>query len=136
MSMFSAFDIAGSAMSAQSQRMNVTASNLANADSIAEPDGETYRAKQVMFEAQLQNNRYGIGGVRVTEVVEDESPLRLEYGPGHPAADENGYVAKPNVEPVHEMVNMISASRSYQANVEIFNTTKQMMIQTLSLGEG
>ncbi|MCS2610226.1 flagellar basal body rod protein FlgC [Halomonas dongshanensis] len=136
MSMFSAFDIAGSAMSAQSQRMNVTASNLANADSIAGPDGETYRAKQVMFEAQLQNNRYGIGGVRVTEVVEDESPLRLEYRPGHPAADENGYVAKPNVEPVHEMVNMISASRSYQANVEIFNTTKQMMIQTLSLGEG
>lgn len=136
MSMFSAFDIAGSAMSAQSQRMNVTASNLANADSIAGPDGETYRAKQVMFEAQLQNNRYGVGGVRVTEVVEDESPLRLEYRPGHPAADENGYVVKPNVEPVHEMVNMISASRSYQANVEIFNTTKQMMIQTLSLGEG
>ena len=127
MSMFSAFDIAGSAMSAQAQRMNVTASNMANADSVAGPDGETYRAKQVM---------YGVGGVRVTEVVEDDSPLRMEYMPNHPAADEDGYVAKPNVEPVHEMVNMISASRSYQANVEVFNTTKQMMVQTLSLGEG
>ena len=136
MSMFSAFDIAGSAMSAQAQRMNVTASNMANADSVAGPDGETYRAKQVMFETQAQSNRYGVGGVRVTEVVENDSPLRMEYMPNHPAADEDGYVAKPNVEPVHEMVNMISASRSYQANVEVFNTTKQMMIQTLSLGEG
>ncbi|CDG52477.1 MULTISPECIES: flagellar basal body rod protein FlgC [Halomonadaceae] len=136
MSMFSAFDIASSAMSAQSQRMNVTASNMANADSVAGPDGETYRSKQVMFETQAQSNRYGVGGVRVTEVVEDDSPLRMEYMPSHPAADEEGYVAKPNVEPVHEMVNMISASRSYQANVEVFNTSKQMLMQTLSLGEG
>ncbi|XKH60281.1 flagellar basal body rod protein FlgC [Halomonas sediminis] len=135
MSMFSAFDIAGSAMSAQSQRMNVTASNMANADSVAGPDGETYRAKQVMFESQSQN-RYGIGGVRVTEVVEDPSPLRMEYMPSHPAADADGYVTKPNVEPVHEMVNMISASRSYQANIEVMNTTKQMMMKTLTLGEG
>lgn len=135
MSMFSVFDIAGSAMSAQSQRMNVTASNMANADSVAGPDGETYRAKQVMFETQAQN-RYGIGGVRVTEVVEDQSPLRMEYQPNHPAADDEGYVAKPNVEPVHEMVNMISASRSYQANIEVMNTTKQMMMKTLTLGEG
>ena len=136
MSMFSAFDIASSAMSAQSQRMNVTASNMANADSVAGPDGETYQSKQVMFETQAQSNRYGVGGVRVTEVVEDDSPLRMEYMPSHPAADEEGYVAKPNVEPVHEMVNMISASRSYQANVEVFNTSKQMLMQTLSLGEG
>ena len=136
MSMFSAFDIAGSAMSAQSQRMNVTASNMANADSVAGPDGETYRAKQVMFESQANHSRYGVGGGRATEVVEDDSPLRLEYMPHHPAADEEGYVAKPNVEPVHEMVNMISASRSYQANVEVFNTSKQMLMQTLSLGEG
>ncbi len=136
MSMFSAFDIAGSAMSAQSQRMNVTASNMANADSVAGPDGETYRAKHVMFETQAQSSRYGVGGVRVTEVVEDDSPLRMEYMPNHPAADEEGYVAKPNVEPVHEMVNMISASRSYQANIEVFNTSKQMLMKTLSLGEG
>lgn len=136
MSMFSVFDIAGSAMSAQSQRMNVTASNMANADSVAGPDGETYRAKQVMFQAQAQNNRYGVGGVHVSEVVEDTSPLRMEYMPNHPAADADGYVAKPNVQPAHEMVNMISASRSYQANVEVFNTSKQMLMQTLRLGQG
>ncbi|MBA2779508.1 flagellar basal body rod protein FlgC [Billgrantia kenyensis] len=135
MSMFSVFDIAGSAMSAQSQRMNVTASNLANADSVAGPDGEAYRAKQVMFESRLQG-RQGIGGVGVREVVEDPSPLRMEYRPEHPLANEEGYVAMPNVEPVHEMVNMISASRSYQANVEVMNTSKQMMLKTLTLGEG
>ncbi|MFQ3788127.1 flagellar basal body rod protein FlgC [Halomonas sp. A29] len=135
MSMFSVFDIAGSAMSAQSQRMNVTASNLANADSVAGPDGQPYRAKQVLFEARLQGG-HGIGGVGVREVVEDPSPLRMEYRPEHPLANEDGYVAMPNVEPVHEMVNMISASRSYQANVEVMNTSKQMMLKTLTLGEG
>ncbi|MFW3614458.1 flagellar basal body rod protein FlgC [Billgrantia antri] len=135
MSMFSVFDIAGSAMSAQSQRMNVTASNLANADSVAGPNGEAYRAKQVMFETRLQVGR-GIGGVAVSEVVEDPSPLRMEYRPEHPLANEEGYVSMPNVEPVHEMVNMISASRSYQANVEVMNTSKQMMLKTLTLGEG
>lgn len=136
MTMFSAFDIAGSAMSAQAQRLNVTASNMANADSVAGPEGETYRAKQVVFEAQSGNNRYGVGGVRVTEVVEDPSPLRRQYMPDHPAAGGDGYVEKPNVEPVDEMVNMISASRSYQANIEVFNTSKQMVMQTLTLGEG
>ncbi|MCE8041667.1 flagellar basal body rod protein FlgC [Halomonas daqingensis] len=135
MSMFSVFDIAGSAMSAQSQRMNVTASNLANADSVAGPDGQPYRAKQVLFESRLQGG-HGIGGVGVREVVEDPSPLRMEYRPEHPLANEEGYVAMPNVEPVHEMVNMISASRSYQANVEVMNTSKQMMLKTLTLGEG
>ena len=133
--MFSVFDISSSAMSAQSQRMNVTASNMANADSVAGPDGETYRAKHVMFETQAANNRYGVGGVRVTEVVEDDAPLNREYRPNHPAADAQGYVTKPNVEPAHEMVNMIAASRSYQTNVEVFNTSKQMLMQTLSLGQ-
>ncbi|WP_043526264.1 flagellar basal body rod protein FlgC [Litchfieldella xinjiangensis] len=135
MSMFSVFDISGSAMSAQAQRMNVTASNLANADSVAGPNGEAYRAKQVLFEAQSQG-AHGVGGVRVTQVVEDPSPMRLEYRPEHPLANEEGYVTMPNVEPVHEMVNMISASRSYQANVEIMNTSKQLMLKTLTIGEG
>ncbi|MDT8879184.1 flagellar basal body rod protein FlgC [Halomonas saccharevitans] len=135
MSMFSIFDISGSAMSAQSQRMNVTASNLANADSVAGPDGEAYRAKQVMFETRAQS-RDGIGGVGVREVVEDPSPMRQEYRPGHPLADDAGYVTMPNVDPVGEMVNMISASRSYQANVEVMNTNKQLMLKTLTLGEG
>lgn len=135
MSMFSVFDISGSAMSAQAQRMNVTASNLANADSVAGPDGEAYRAKQVMFETQAQG-RHGVGGVRVSQVVEDPSPMRMEYRPEHPLADDQGYVTMPNVEPAHEMVNMISASRSYQANVEVMNTSKQLMLKTLTLGEG
>ena len=135
MSIFSVFDIAGSALSAQSQRMNVTASNLANADSVAGPNGEAYRAKQVVFATQAQN-ALGTGGVRVREVIEDDAPLRQEYRPDHPLADENGYVSLPNVEPVNEMVNMIAASRSYQANVEVFNTSKQMLLKTLTLGEG
>ncbi|NEX16969.1 MAG: flagellar basal body rod protein FlgC [Halochromatium sp.] len=135
MSLFSVFEIAGSAMQAQSQRMNVTASNLANADSIAGPDNQPYRAKQVVFESLAQNAR-GIGGVRVREVIEDPSPMRLEYQPANPLANEQGYVSLPNVEPVHEMVNMISASRSYQANVEVANTSKQLMMKTLTIGEG
>lgn len=132
--MFGIFDISGSAMTAQAQRMNVAASNLANADSAAGPDGEPYRAKQVMFEARSQNGSE-IGGVRVARVVDDPSPMRLEYRPGDPLADEEGYVTMPNVEPVHEMINMISASRSFQANVEVLNTSKQLMLKTLTLGE-
>ncbi|MDY7219701.1 flagellar basal body rod protein FlgC [Denitrificimonas sp. JX-1] len=135
MSMFSIFEISASALSAQSQRMNVTASNLANADSVAGPDGQPYRAKQVVFAAQMQN-RQGVGGVNVTQVVEDPTPMRMEYNPEHPLANEQGYVTMPNVEPVHEMVNMIAASRSYQANVEVMNTSKQLMLKTLTLGEG
>ena len=134
MSMFSIFEISGSAMTAQSQRMNVTASNMANADSVAGPDGEAYRAKQVMFEARGQNGT-GVGGVAVREVIEDPSHLRREFRPDHPLADYQGYVSMPNVEPVNEMVNMISASRSYQANVEVLNTSKQLMMKTLTLGE-
>nr|WP_300307272.1 flagellar basal body rod protein FlgC [Halomonas sp.] len=134
MSMFSIFDIAASGMSAQAQRMNVTASNLANADSVSGPDGQPYRARQVMFESRASSN--GVGGVMVSQVVEDPSPMRREYHPGHPLADDAGYVTMPNVDPVGEMVNMISASRSYQANVEIMNTSKQLMLKTLTLGEG
>lgn len=131
--MFSIFEISGSAMVAQAQRMNVTASNLANADSVAGPDGEAYRARQVIFESR--QNGEGSAGVAVREVVEDPAPLRREYRPHHPLADEQGYVTMPNVEPVHEMVNMIAASRSYEANVEVLNTSKQMMLKTLTVGE-
>lgn len=135
MSMFNIFEISGSALMAQSQRMNVTASNLANADSVVGPDGEPYRARQVIFETR-QAAGSAIGGVQVSEVIEDPAPFRLEYRPDHPLADEKGYIRMPNVEPVHEMVNMISASRSYQANVEVLNTSKQLMLKTLTLGEG
>lgn len=132
MAMFSIFQISGSAMQAQSQRMNVAASNLANADSVSGPDGQPYRARQVEFEAR---GRDGMAGVGVSGVVDDPSPMKREYRPGDPNADGQGYVTLPNVEPVNEMVNMIDASRSYQANVEVLNTSKQLMMKTLTLGE-
>ena len=128
------FQIAGSALAAQSQRMNTTASNLANADSVSGPDGQPYRAKQVVFE-MVPANGQAIGGVRVARVVEDPSPLRMQHDPKNPLANAEGYVAMPNVNVVEEMVNMISASRSYQANVEVLNTAKTMMLKTLTIGQ-
>ncbi|OGA98065.1 MAG: flagellar basal body rod protein FlgC [Burkholderiales bacterium RIFCSPHIGHO2_12_FULL_61_11] len=128
------FEIAGSAMTAQSQRMNVTASNLANADSVEGPDGQPYRARQVVFEV-ASPGRLAIGGVRVAGVIEDPSPMRMMHDPKNPLANAEGYVAMPNVNVVEEMVNMISASRSYQANVEVLNTAKTLMLKTLTIGQ-
>lgn len=128
------FAIAGSAMTAQSQRMSTTASNLANADSVAGPDGQPYRARQVVFEMAPANGQ-GIGGVRVARVIEDSSPMRMVHDPKSPLANAEGYVTMPNVNVVEEMVNMISASRSYQANVEVLNTAKTMMLKTLTIGQ-
>ena len=128
------FQIAASAMAAQSQRMNTTASNLANADSVAGPDGQPYRARQVVFEMAPSGGQ-SIGGVRVAAVVEDPSPLRMQHDPKNPLANADGYVALPNVNVVEEMVNMISASRSYQANVEVLNTAKTLMMKTLTIGQ-
>jgi len=128
------FDVAGSAMTAQSQRLNVTASNLANADSVTGPDGQPYRAKHVVF-SMAPHSEQAIGGVQVAGVVEDQSPMRMVHDPKNPLADANGYVAMPNVNVVEEMVNMISASRSYQANVEVLNTAKTMMLKTLTVGQ-
>jgi flagellar basal-body rod protein FlgC len=128
------FQIAGSAMTAQSQRMNTTASNLANADSVAGPDGQPYRARQVVFEMAPVDGQ-GIGGVRVARVIEDPSPMRMVHDPKNPQANAEGYVAMPNVNVVEEMVNMISASRSYQANVEVLSTAKTMMLKTLTIGQ-
>ncbi|PWF21195.1 flagellar basal body rod protein FlgC [Corticimicrobacter populi] len=139
MPLMSIFDIAGSAMAAQSQRMNVSASNMANADSVAGPDGQPYRARQVVFQvAPAAGQPYGqeVGGVAVAGVIQDNtSPLRMEYNPGHPMADAQGYVAMPNVDVVAETVNMIAASRSYQANVEVLNTAKSLMQRTLTIGQ-
>ena len=134
MSLFNVFNIAGSAMSAQAQRLNVVASNLANADSTTGPDGQPYKAKQVGFETMPQPGQVG-AGVKVTAVVEDNSPMRKVYDPKHPMADQQGYVTLPNVNPVDEMVNMISASRSYQNNVDVLNTSKSMLMKTLTIGQ-
>lgn len=137
MSMFKVFDVAGSALSAQSVRMNTTASNLANANSVSSSDGETYRARQPVFEAVLQDVNGGNSsvGVAVKEVVESQVPLQSRYEPGHPMANEDGYIFMPNVNVVEEMTNMMSASRSYQTNVEMINTAKQLALRTIQLGQ-
>ncbi len=128
------FGVTASALTAQSQRMNVTASNLANADSVTGPDGKPYRGRHVVFEMTPSGDSE-IGGVTVSHVIEDSSPLRLIHDPKNPLANDEGYVAMSNVNPVEEMVNMISASRSYQANVEVLNTAKTLMLKTLTLGQ-
>ena len=134
MSLFNIFNVSGSAMSAQAQRLNTVASNLANADSATSASGEAYRAKQVVFEATPMNGE-AAQGVRVRQVVEDASPGRMIYDPRNPAANEEGYVMMPNVSAVDEMVNMISSSRSYQTNAEVMNTAKQLLLRTLTLGQ-
>ena len=137
MSLFNVFQVSSSAMTAQSMRLNTTASNLANADSVVSSDGKPYRAKQVVFEATPMGTGGGVSNsVRVRQVVEDASPARMVYDPKNPAADEKGYVAFSNVNVVEEMTNMISASRSYQTNVEVMNTAKTMMLRTLQIGQG
>lgn len=134
MSLFKIFDVSGSAMSAQAQRLNVVSSNLANADSVTSANGQPYKAKQVVFAAMPTANAASTA-VKVTQVVEDTNPPKLMYDPKHPLADEKGYVAMPNVNVVEEMVNMISASRSYQTNVETMNAAKSMLLKTLSIGQ-
>ena len=133
MSLFNIFNVSGSAMSAQAQRLNTVASNLANADSATSATGQAYRAKQVVFEAVPTEG--GGTGVKVQQVVEDASPLKQVYDPKHPMADDKGYVAMPNVNVVDEMVNMLSASRSYQTNVETMNAAKSLLLKTLTLGQ-
>lgn len=132
MSLFNIFNVAGSGMAAQSQRLNAVASNLANADSTTSANGQPYRAKQVVFFAMPMG---GAQGVKVIRVVEDMSPMKMLYDPKHPMANEQGYVAMPNVNVVEEMVNMISASRAYQNNVDVLNTSKTLLLKTLTIGQ-
>lgn len=134
MSMFNIFNVSGSAASAQSQRLNVTASNLANADTVAGPDGSAYKARQVVFQTELMGAT-GAAGVKVSTIGEDQTPGRRVHDPKHPGADAEGYVTYSNVNAVEEMVNMISASRSYQNNVEVMNTAKSLLLKTLQMGQ-
>ena len=134
MSMLSIFHISGSAVSAQSQRLNVVASNLANADAVAGPDGQSYKARQVMFQTVPMSS--GVSqGVQVSRIVESTEPGRKQHLPSHPNADAQGFVTYSNVNPVEEMVNMISATRAYQHNVEVMNTTKNLLMKTLQMGQ-
>ena len=138
MAMLSIFNVSGSAASAQSQRLNIVASNLANADTVAGPDGQAYKARQVTFQTQLMGetgNDPTAAGVRVSNVSEDQTAGRRIHDPKHPAADAEGYVTYSNVNAVEEMVNMISASRSYQNNIEVMNTAKTLLLKTLQMGQ-
>jgi len=134
MSMFSIFGVSGSAVSAQSQRLNVVASNMANADAVAGPDGQAYKARQVIFETVPMGSD-AASGVKVREVIESNAPMRKVHNPTHPLADAQGYVNQSNVNTVEEMVNMISASRSYQNNIEVMNTAKTLLLKTLQMGQ-
>ena len=134
MSLMNVFNIAGAALTAQSQRLNVVASNLANADSAVGVGGQPYKAREVMF-APLLMQTGQLPSVRVAGIVEDQSPARRLYDPKNPMADTQGYVSMPNVNVIDEMVNMISASRSYSSNVEMMNTAKNMMQKALALGQ-
>ncbi|MGZ8266463.1 MAG: flagellar basal body rod protein FlgC [Burkholderiales bacterium] len=134
MSLFNVFDVAGTALTAQSQRLNTIASNLANADSVTTANGEPYRAKHVIFSSQPLAPENAVG-VKVTGVVQDASPPRRVHDPAHPLADDKGYVTLPNVNVVDEKVNMISASRSYQTNVGLMNTAKTLLLKTLAIGQ-
>jgi flagellar basal-body rod protein FlgC len=158
MSMFRIFDVSGSAVSAQAQRLNVVASNLANADTIAGPEGQAYKARQVVFRTTLMGAQTGAfgglagmpagvggglpgsgdpasAGVTVSTVIEDNTPARRVHDPKHPQADAEGMVTYSNVNPIEEMVNMISASRSYQNNIEVMTTAKTLLQRTLQLGQ-
>lgn len=147
-SLMNILPLAGSALSAQSQRLNTVASNLANADTVAGPDGSVYKARQVVFKPAMVEARQAAGarqwstrgasasmGVRVVDVIEDPTPSKQTYDPKNPAANAEGYVMHSNVNVIEEMVNMISASRSYQNNVEMMNTAQQLALKTLSIGQ-
>jgi flagellar basal-body rod protein FlgC len=138
MSAFNIFDIAGSGMNAQSLRLNLVASNLSNADSVSSSLETVYKSRQPVFAAELKNvmdKQNAASGVNVLGVVESQAPPVMEYAPNHPMADEAGYIYKPNVNTVEEMADMMSASRSYQNNVEVLNTAKDLMLQTLRMGQ-
>ncbi len=135
MGMFNVFDVAGSAMNAQTVRLNTISSNLANADSVSGSPEQVYKAKNPVFETllkqELGNNSVG---VQVKNILESTAPALIRYEPNHPLADAQGNVYSPNINTVEEMANMMSASRSYQNNVEVFNTSKQLLMQTINMG--
>ena len=135
MGLLANFNIAGSAVSAQSVRLNTIASNLANVETIASSEAEAYRSRQPVFRAMVEDQQKPAEvGVRIDGIIESETPITRRYEPGHPMADDEGFIYASNVNPVEEMANMISASRSYQNNLEILNTSRDLLIRALSLG--
>lgn len=132
--MLNILKISGSALFAQSCRINISASNIANAESV-DKNGNPYQSKQVIFQLDNDNYKNQVGGVKIKKIINDKKPLKLVYDPHHPNANEYGYVKMTNVNIIEEMVNTISASRSYQANIEVINTARSMILKTLSLGQ-
>ncbi|HHV60402.1 MAG TPA: flagellar basal body rod protein FlgC [Clostridiaceae bacterium] len=147
MGIFNSMDISASALTAQRLRMDIISQNIANASTTRTENGTPYRRKVVVLEerksdvpfseflSDASKARIKGNGVKVSHIVEDNSPFKMVYDPGHPDADENGYVQMPNVDIVTEMVNMISASRSYEANITALNTTKSMILKALDIGK-
>jgi len=131
--LFNIFNISGATLTAQSQRLNATASNIANANNISATEADAYKAKHPVFKEILNGDK--AGGVRVAALAESQRPVEKIYNPGHPLANEEGYVFGTNVSPVEEMANMISAQRSYQQNVEVVNVTKSMLMRTIQMGQ-
>ena len=135
MGLFNVFDVSGSAMNAQTVRLNTIASNMANAESVSGTPEDVYKAKSPVFETLLkqESNKNSVG-VNIKEIIESEAAPIIRYEPNHPLADAQGNVYLPNINTVEEMANMMSASRSYQNNVEVFNTSKQLLMQTINMG--
>ena len=128
------FDIAGSALQAQSVRMSTIASNLSNADSVAGSAQAAYKPLEPIFQAVTSRQDPRLTGVQVKEITQSEAPPLQRYEPDHPLADAQGYVYSPNIDPVAQMVNLISTSRNYQAGVEMLTTAKDLTLATLSMG--
>ncbi len=136
MGLFNILDVSATGMHVQTIRLNTVASNMANVDSISSNAETTYRAKKPVFQTILdETSGEPKGGVRIKEIVESKAPLKMEYNPNHPMANEDGYIFRPNVNVVEEMADMLSASRTYQTNVEVMNTSKQLLLRTLQLGK-
>lgn len=137
MSLFNIFDISGSGMSAQSVRLNTVSSNLANVETVSGTEEGAYRSRQPIFQTVLDNefNDRSVAKVEVMEVIEKDAPPTPRYQPGHPLANDDGYVFMPNVNAMEELANMISASRNYQNNVEVLSTSKDLMLRTLNMGK-
>jgi len=135
MSLFDVFDVAGSGMRAQSIRLNATSSNLANAESVSGSVETAYRSRHPVFSAQMLGQNASTTGVGILGIVESAVPPERRYQPDHPQADETGYVYSSNVNAIEEMVNMLSAARSFQSNIEVLNTTKELLLGTLRLGQ-
>ena len=139
MGLFNVMSISSTGMEAENVRLNTTASNIANANSVSSSYEDTYRARHPVFSTALEDaasRQSGAVGVQVKGIVESQSPLQVEYAPNNPMADENGYIYKPNVNIVEEMADMLSASKAYETNVQVADTTKRIFRKVLTLGQG